>query len=303
MKEASIDIGTNSVLLLVAEKRDGRLTILDEKQEIPRLGKGVDREKNLHPDSRKRVLSVLQFYKEWLMKNYPVVIDRVRLTATSAVRDASNRKEFIREIHTITGWPVQLLDGKEEAETTYRGALSVLHDVKGMYNLVLDIGGGSSEIAAGRGFTFDEGISFDMGSVRFSERFFSGDPPPAEDIMNTRVAVQAFLNGKKVPGENFRAIGVAGTVTSLAGIESGLKHYNSKKLNGYRLGKLSIEKLVKEFSIKSAYEIEKKYPTHLKGRGDVILAGTLILNEFLEWCGKSEIIVSTGGIRHGILFQ
>lgn len=302
MISASVDIGTNSVLLLVAKRTNGRLAILDEKQEIPRLGKGVDKEKNLHSDSRKRVLAVLKSYKKWLQKHYPDSVSGVKVTATSAVRDAGNRDVFIKEVDECTGWAVQLLSGDEEVETTYMGALSVLPKA-GSVNLVLDIGGGSTEIAQGKDLMFEKGVSFDMGSVRFSERFFPQSLPKKEEIALARKSARAFLNQMNKPDTTFRAIGVAGTVTSLAGIELGLEEYKSGVINGYRLGKESVENFINELSEYTAQEIEKNYPVFLKGRGDVILAGLLILDEFLEWCGKDEIIVSTGGVRHGILLQ
>lgn len=303
MISASVDIGTNSVLLLVAKRTNGRLAILDEKQEIPRLGKGVDKEKNLHPDSRKRVLAVLKSYKKWLQKHYRDTVSGVKVTATSAVRDAGNRETFIKEIEAGTGWNIQLLSGDEEAKTTFTGALSVLPNDGGFYNLVLDIGGGSTEIASGRDLAFEKGISFDMGSVRFSERFFPGNLPKKEEIVQARESARTFLNQMNKPDNTFRAIGVAGTVTSLAGIELGLGAYKSEEINGYPLRRESVKNFIDEFSEYTAQEIEKNYPVFLKGRGDVILAGLLILDEFLEWCGKDEIIVSTGGIRHGVLLQ
>jgi exopolyphosphatase / guanosine-5'-triphosphate,3'-diphosphate pyrophosphatase len=301
MKKASIDIGTNSVLLLVAEMVDDQIKVLHEKQRIPRLGKNVDNSKNLHSDSIIRVLDVLKKYKNWLHDRYPEVMDRVVVTATSAVRDASNREEFLRKVKNITGWNVRLLSGREEAETTFRGALSVLHGRDKRNNIVLDIGGGSTEIAYGTGFTLEDAFSIDMGSVRFTERFFKKDPPHKQSIKNLRTEVKQLLSRNHLSFVNTEPIGVAGTVTSIAAIKKGLARYDATELNGLRLKKEEIEKFIQEFSSISTVNIEKKYPSFLKGRGDVILSGILILSEFLEWCNNDTIIVSTGGIRHGIL--
>ncbi|MCC5906509.1 MAG: Ppx/GppA family phosphatase [Balneolaceae bacterium] len=301
MKRASIDIGTNSVLLLVAEIQSGSIRVIDEKQEIPRLGKSVDSSMNLHQESIERVLKVLTNYKDFLQNYYPEVVDEVIVTATSAVRDASNRDEFIGYVKKSTGWAVRLLSGDEEAQTTFKGALSVLNGRENTNNVILDIGGGSTEIAYGAGLKLDTAFSIDMGSVRFTERFFDADPPHAESIQTLRNEVKRLLFPRFVPFSQFDAIGVAGTVTSIAAIKKGLQDYDAKALNGFRLQRDDVIQFIGEFSSIPASKIEQRYPPFLTGRGDVILAGILILDEFMQWCGKNEMIVSTGGIRHGII--
>lgn len=303
MLSASIDIGTNTVLLLVAEIKDGKIRPIEEKQRIPRLGKGVDKEKNLHPDSIQRVLEYLLEYKEFLDQHYPVVTSKTVLTATSAVRDASNRGDFLQLVKQKTGWFIQLLSGSEEAQTTYRGALSVLKDRFEKSNLILDIGGGSTELAFGRGCKLKKAVSIDMGSVRFTERFFRDNPPREGQISGAISEIQRLLRSQKKPDGEFELIGVAGTVTSIAAIDLGLEDYDVDMLNGYHLKKSTVEKLIEEFSKKPWQKIEEDYPRFLKGRGEVVLAGILILREVMDWCGKNSIITSTGGIRHGILLK
>lgn len=305
MIKASIDIGTNSVLLLVCEVINGKINPLVEKQEIPRLGKGVDRDKNLHPDSQKRVIEVLKSYKSFLLQRYPTCVDDTIVTATSAVRDASNKKEFINAVKQENGWDVKLLSGDREAEITYRGALSVLElkDVDPVQLAVLDIGGGSTEIAMGSTTELDHYLSIDMGSVRFTERFFHSDPPQKIELEQASEAVDQYLKKVSLPSENIKAIGVAGTVTSIAAISLGLHEYDAGKLNGFELKKSQIEKFINEFSSLETDVIEKKYPVFLKGRGDVILAGILILYRFLERFQLTSITVSTGGIRHGVILS
>lgn len=298
---ASIDIGTNTVLLLVAEINNGNIFPLIEKQRIPRLGKGVDKAKNLHPDSIQRVLENLLEYKQFLEKNYPGVASNTIVTATSAVRDASNRKEFLQLVKQRTGWNVHLLSGSEEAETTYMGALSVLEDRADKSNLILDIGGGSTELAFGNGYELDSAVSIDMGSVRFTERFFKDNPPSKGQISKTEKEIRCLLNSQQVPEGKFDLIGVAGTITSIAAIELELKDYDVDRLNGYHLEKSTVNRFIEKFSKTKWQEIENKYPLFLKGRGEVVLAGILILREVMEWCGRGSAITSTGGIRHGIL--
>jgi len=298
--KASIDIGTNSVLLLVANIRDGGIEVLEEKQAVPRLGKGVDADKNLHPDSCDRVVEVLKKYKAHLVENYPQVANDVVVTATSAVRDSSNREEFLNQIYQETGWRVQLLTGEEEAQTTYTGAISVLKDQNENF-VVLDIGGGSTEIALGKQLQLSSGISVDMGSVRFSERYLKSDPPKKEELKTLRIEVNSLLKTKSFNLKKYRLVGVAGTVTSIAAIELGLDEYNASRINGYLLKKKSVEEFIDEFSKITSDEIEQKYSPFLTGRGDVITGGLIILHEFMDHFNFDELIVSTGGIRHGIL--
>lgn len=303
MIASSIDIGTNTVLLLVAEIKNGKINSLEEKQRIPRLGKGVDKEKNLHPDSIDRVLENLVEYREYLDQNYPEVVPKTIVAATSAVRDASNREVFIDQVKEKTGWNVRLLSGPEEAETTYKGALSVLEDRSKKGNLILDIGGGSSELAFGKGFELNHAVSINMGSVRFTERFFEDDPPNKIQFSKAELEIRRLLESQKKPEGQFDLIGVAGTVTSIAAIEIGLTDYDVDKLNGYRLERSAVQKFIEEFSKTPWQQIERKYPRFLKGRGEVVLAGILILREVMDWCGRSSMITSTGGIRHGVLLN
>lgn len=297
---SSIDIGTNSVLLLVAEITDDGLRVVDEWQRVPRLGKGVDKDRSLNEESRKRVLDVLCEYRLILDSEYPGLSADTIVTATSAVRDAANRDQFLKEIKEVTGWEVKLLSGEEEAQTTFRGALSVLPR-SDSNSLVIDIGGGSTEFVNGNGAKLNNARSLDMGSVRFSERFIPNQPPEEGFVEALRSEVNRMLCDLILPAEPFRMIGVAGTVTSIAAIEMGLKEYRASEINGYHLSLRIIQEKITEFLMITSEEIEERYPIFLKGRGDVILAGLLILEESMKWAGAEEIVVSTGGIRHGIL--
>jgi exopolyphosphatase/guanosine-5'-triphosphate,3'-diphosphate pyrophosphatase len=299
---ASIDIGTNSVLLLVAETGGNGINVLSEKQEIPRLGRGVDHNKTLKGESMQRVLDVLITYKKFLESDYPNLSDKVVVTATSAVRDAANRAEFMDLVEEKTGWKIRLISGDQEAQLTYRGALSVL-PVTDRERCVLDIGGGSTEIAFGKGSELLTHISLDIGSVRFSERYLQTNPPTPEEINRAAEAVRSELQKVQVPGmvEYPEAIGVAGTVTSVAAIEEHHSAYLPEQLNGCVLTLEAINRFVQKFSAMTSEEIEQAHPLFLKGRGDVILGGLIILREFLIWMDLDSITVSTGGIRHGAL--
>ncbi|WP_340102696.1 Ppx/GppA phosphatase family protein [Rhodohalobacter sp. 8-1] len=305
MIRSSIDIGTNSVLLLVADCSDGNIDVLHEEQNIPRLGQGVDQSGALSEAAQQRVLDVLNSYKTYLDENYNSISSDTIVTATSAVRDASNRQEFLRRIKSETGWTVRLLSGDDEAWVTYKGALSVIENPGSNSEIiVLDIGGGSTEIARGVGTSLKNSVSLNMGSVRFTERFLKQDPPTDDEIKSARREVKRMLTDWSGNPISFdQLIGVAGTVTSMAGIDLGLDIYNTEKINGHRCSRDFIDQIIEEFQNLKAAEIEKKYPKFLKGRGDVITGGLLILSEFMTWTGHNEVVVSTGGIRHGILLD
>lgn len=303
MIRSSIDIGTNSVLLLIADVEGTDLTVLHEEQRIPRLGQGVDSDGKLSEEAQDRVLSVLKMYRAILKGRFSGVADKTVVTATSAVRDATNRSEFIRDIDRQTGWTVQLLTGDEEAQTTFLGALSVLDDFEpGASATVLDIGGGSTEFATGTATKLSAWSSLDMGSVRFSERFLTNDPPTVSQLEAARGEVREMISDlDPLHGSSEQLIGVAGTVTSVAAIGLGLRSYKTDKLNESRLSLGDVDKTIRQFTSMTSVGIESRYPVFLKGRGDVITGGLIILSEVMKFRRTNSIIVSTGGIRHGIL--
>lgn len=303
--QASIDIGTNTALLLVGETRDHQVSVIQEEQRVPRLGKGVDKDKYLTDEAISRVLDALFEYQVVLKREYPD-ITKVTVTATSAVRDATNREQFCKTVEKETGWPVRILSGSEEAEWTYAGALSVLDDlpVNDHGNMILDIGGGSTEIAYGKNLDLLDSHSFNIGCVRFTERYLKHDPPTPAEIEACNRAILDALDGRKIDNESgANAIGVSGTVTSLVFIELGMKEYDSEKINGYVLSKPVIKSFIGKFKKMSVEEMIERYPVVMTGRADIFIAGLLILEKFFEYFGHNKITVSTGGIRHGALLK
>ncbi|MEL7834727.1 Ppx/GppA phosphatase family protein [Fodinibius sp. Rm-B-1B1-1] len=302
--KASIDIGTNTALLLVANNQDdGTLEVLEEQQRIPRLGAGVDEQGYLSTNAIDRVIACLAEYKNILEEKYPDISNNeVVVTGTSAVRDAENRSVLIDLAKLKTGFDIQILSGEEEAEYTFWGAQSVLSGIDSdKSQLVLDIGGGSTEIAYGSSQLQDR-YSYDMGCVRFTERFLKNKPPSMSQISDCRAAIQHMLQDYKVNiAEDAVLIGVAGTVTSLAFIDQGLTEYDGKALRGHLINRSTLNTYIDQFSEISADELAEKYPAVMKGRADIFLAGLLILDGFMEMYGFKELITSTGGIRHGAI--
>lgn len=299
---AAIDIGTNTVLLLVAEVKEGGIKPIHEEHRVPRLGKGVDADKNINEAATERVVSALNEYKRLLEKDYPD-LESVTVTATSAVRDAENRELFIQSIKERTGFDIRLLSGSEEATWTAEGALSVLNDLSENI-LIIDIGGGSTEIASLTGLKVSDLHSYDMGSVRFTERFLKNDPPSEEQIISCRNEIKSLFDNRPFEmSKNATLVGVAGTVTTLAGISMGLIDYQPDKLNGYILTLEGIRSVITKFIKNPSPEILKEHPSYLKGRADIFMAGMLILEGFMEYQGFEELVVSTGGIRHGAILK
>lgn len=299
---AAIDIGTNTVLLLVAETEGRTLTPIREEQRIPRLGNGVDASGNISDHSIEKVLNVLKEYKVLLSSDYPH-LKTLEVTATSAVRDAANRNYFIDTVREETGFEIRLLSGIEEAEYTFNGALSVLSSIDEA--IVIDIGGGSTEIAYGKQGVLKDSHSFNMGSVRFTERFIDSDPPESHEVISCRDEIKNILKARPFNfyhgSEQINLIGVAGTVTSLAYMDLGLSKYDSDQINGYKFPVEIIKHWVGKISETSVKILEEDYPAVMKGRAEIILAGLLILDEFMNFYEIPELVVSTGGIRHGAI--
>lgn len=301
--KAAIDIGTNTVLLLIGEVKDNRLRAIHEEQRMPRLGKDVDADSAINEASRDRVINVLKEYIQIIESEFSGTKE-VIVTATSAVRDASNREEFLDYVKKETGLEVRLLSGKEEADSTFTGAVSVFGDSFSSDVFVLDIGGGSTELALGRKEELVASGSFDMGCVRFTERYLKHNPPFAEEIKQCREQVKAMFSSSKFkPEKNVRAIGVAGTMTTLAAIDLQFGGYDPQKFNGHIIKREKLSKSIELFNLYTHKQLLELNPVVMKGREDIFLAGLLILEEFLNFYRIDEIVVSTGGIRHGTLLN
>lgn len=301
--KAAIDIGTNTVLLLVAEVQNGKIKNIHEEHRVPRLGKGVDADKNINEAATGRVITALSAFKTILDKDFPEV-NSPTVTATSAVRDAANRDEFIQKVKEETGYEIRLLSGMEEAEWTAAGALSVLPSLEKKEILILDIGGGSTEVAYLKDGEVADGHSFDMGSVRFTERFIGGNPPAQDELAACRKEIERMFKNRlfQVEGKPI-AVGVAGTLTTLAGILMKLDAYEPDTLNGCSISLEQIRDLIDAFKVNPYEEMLAKYPVYLKGREDIFMAGMLILEGFLTHFDLKNIKVSTGGIRHGAILK
>jgi exopolyphosphatase / guanosine-5'-triphosphate,3'-diphosphate pyrophosphatase len=296
---AAIDVGTNTVLLLVARREaDGSLTPLVDAYRVPRLGVGVDARKILHPDAVSRVIAVLEEYRAIAVSHHAA---KIVACATSAVRDAANRSEFMADVLRRTGLQLEVLSGEDEALLSFHGALSGITPTGPL--LVLDIGGGSTELISGDAKGVSTRVSLDIGAVRLTERCFKHDPPSPEEILNAQNLIDSALAKVPQPAEpTAQLVAVAGTPTSLATLSLGLRTFSQNAVNGHTMPREEIERLWDQLRLLPSVEI-RRLSEVMEGRADVITAGTLILRMVMDRFALSAVTASDRGLRYGLVMR
>lgn len=296
---AAIDCGTNSTRLFVVDA-SGRP--LERLMRITRLGEGVDATGKLSGEAIDRCLSVLTEYRE-VMNRLSVV--RSRLVATSAARDASNGEEFLRAAGETTGVTPELLEGTAEARLSMAGAVSDLDPDDGPF-LILDIGGGSTELVTGSGAADPElaAVSMQIGCVRLTERFLTSDPPTAAELGQAESAVLELLDEAIAAEPRFltsrRLVGLAGTVTTLASLQMGLDEYDPDRIHHSVLTAGNVH----DWYLTLAAEVKQARLDRagmVPGREDVIVGGALILATVMGRFGFDECLVSEADILDGMV--
>jgi exopolyphosphatase/guanosine-5'-triphosphate,3'-diphosphate pyrophosphatase len=282
VRVAAVDLGTNTTRLLVAEVTDGRLDELHRETRITRLGEGVDVRGRLLPVPIARVRNVLADYRRTLEE---LGAERTLAAATSAVRDAENGEAFLGEIEWSYGFATRLLSGDEEALLTRRGVGG-----RAPGTLILDIGGGSTELIVD-----DFHVSLDIGSVRFTERFLHNDPPTAEELATAADAVRSALPDRRATS----AIGVAGTLTTLAALDLGLDRYDRDRVHAHVLTRAAARAQLERLAALPVAE-RRELPAMEPERAPVIVAGALILAETLDRFELDAIEVSERDLLDGI---
>jgi exopolyphosphatase / guanosine-5'-triphosphate,3'-diphosphate pyrophosphatase len=295
-RAAAVDIGTNSTRLLVADLDDGRITDIERATRITRLGEGVDERRRLLPVPIARVRNVLTDYRRRIEA---LGAERTLAIATSAIRDAENGEAFLGEIEWSYGFATRLLSGHEEALMTYRGVTSERELEAG--TVIIDIGGGSTELIAGEPDGVRWHDSLDIGSVRLTERFLHGDPPTAAELDACGAHARALL-GERIPdeirGATTTAIGVAGTITSIAALALGLEKYDRDRVHGSRL---SAEELSEQLNRLAAVPLAERrtFGPLDPDRAPVIVAGAVIAREALAFFGLDALQISERDILDG----
>jgi exopolyphosphatase/guanosine-5'-triphosphate,3'-diphosphate pyrophosphatase len=301
MRISAIDIGTNTILMLIAEMADGgELRVIRDEHVIARLGKGVDENRRIPPDAFERVLNHLSEYKRIHESEHSGAIIAC---GTSALRDALNRDEFIVFIRERLGIEIVVLSGEEEAALTYLGAVSEFAESEPQKQIVvIDIGGGSTEFIVGQGDAIRSRVSLDVGSVRLTERFLKNSPPLPEGLAEAQQYIRERVGGLPQLSGKTRCIGVAGTLTTLAALDLQLSVYDRSRVSGHVLTLEVIQSIFDQLKRKRLEEL-KAIPQILPQRADIILAGILILQEFMGHLGMDRITASDRGLRYGIALR
>jgi len=301
MRLASIDIGTNTILMLIADvKSDGTISVIEDQHIIARLGKGVDKHGVIQQETFHRVHNILA-----KLKNISDTDNVQQLTAcgTSALRDAANRQEFIAFIKERLSIDIQILSGQEEAELTYLGTISeYLSNSRSDKYAVLDIGGGSTELVEGNGMNIASAVSIDIGSVRLTERILKKSPPDNSAIEDALQFVHEHLQFVPVLSPAAKLVGVAGTLTTLAALDLRLTEFDRNLINRHSLTLEIIENIFQELRPLTLEQL-RSYPQIHHSRADIILAGIIILKEIMRKLNSSAITVSERGLRYGILLD
>ena len=290
---AAIDIGTNSVLLLIAARNSGgQLVTLVERANVTRLGRGVDAERRLQPAAMQRTLDVLASYANEARAHGAHIL----AVGTSALRDASNAAEFRARAKAALGVPPVVIDGEREALLTFAGALAGLPVERGGVTVV-DVGGGSTELVRASGDRL-EAVSLDLGAVRMTERFALTAPTSQDACAEVLAHATAALRASQARPTT-RIVAVAGTATTLAAIAGRVEPFDPARVHGARIARSELIALVDRVA---ALDLDARAALPGLGapRADVIVAGALVLLAACDHAGASELMVSCGGLRVGL---
>jgi exopolyphosphatase/guanosine-5'-triphosphate,3'-diphosphate pyrophosphatase len=310
---AALDCGTNSLRLLVADidLEHRTLTDVERRMEIVRLGQDVDTTGRLAPEALDRTMAALSGYASLISR---LGAEAVRMVATSATRDAANSGEFVRRVKDILGAEPEVLTGDEEARLSFTGATAELAGDRSVDPpcLVVDIGGGSTEFVLGRpgppGGPASEvmsAISVDIGCVRMTERHLRSDPPAPEEIAKATADIDAAIEqaaGRVAAREARTLIGLAGSVTTVAGIALDLPAYDAARLHHARIPAAQVHEVTERLLSLTRAERARIGVMH-PGRVDVIGAGALILDRIMTPLGLGEVLVSEHDILDGIAWS
>jgi exopolyphosphatase/guanosine-5'-triphosphate,3'-diphosphate pyrophosphatase len=299
VRKAVVDIGSNSTRLLIAELHEGRVTgELDRRTTVTRLGAGVDADGRLSDDGMQRVFAVLDEYHDAIER---LDVDAGVAVMTSAVRDSTNGEQFAAEVQRRYGLEPHVLTGDQEATLTYLGATSERDPADTTPTLVLDIGGGSTEMVIGTGHEASFHVSTQAGVVRQTERHLHTDPPTDSEQRAMSKDVREILV-TAVPSDKRRAvqhgIGVAGTATQLAAIAQELEPYDAARVHGFELTGDEVRRLLARLA-KLRLEERREVTGLDPARAPTIVAGALILVEVLDLFGLDRIEVSEHDILRG----
>lgn len=297
---AAVDCGTNSLRLLVADIDSAAKTDVCRRMRVVRLGQDVDRTGELAPEALERTRLALAEYAATCAE---LGVERTRMVATSATRDARNRDDFSAMVHATLGTAPEVVTGEQEAALAFDGATRGLDPNDGPF-LVMDIGGGSTELVLGSG-SVQAARSVDVGCVRLTERHLADDPPTSAQIRTAEADIDAALHlvRQAVPVEQARtAVGLAGSVATVAALALGLPTYDADRIHLSRIGARQVAEVSRRL-LSMTRDERAVLPAMHPGRVDVIGAGALVLAVLVDRLGLAEVLVSESDILDGIAWS
>jgi exopolyphosphatase/guanosine-5'-triphosphate,3'-diphosphate pyrophosphatase len=297
MNLATIDIGTNTTLLLVAGT-DPNIAVLEERAEITRLGRGIGRQGALAPEAIARTLAVLREFAAAARRHDA----RIAAVGTEALRRAPNATAFLGPAAEILGTEVEVIDGEREAALTFRAVVESFPDARTGELVVVDIGGGSTEIVLATDGWVGFRTSVPLGSVRLTEAFVRNDPPARAEQDAIAAAVDDAVRAVPFLSRPATLVGVAGTVTSLAAMALELATYDPGRVHGHHLSRADLGRQMARLAAATQAERERIVGLDPR-RADVIFAGAVILERIAAAAGAAEVLVSDRGIRWGLLYE
>lgn len=298
MKYASIDIGSNTLLLLIADDASGELVSLVDLCEFGRLGQGMATSTRLHPEAIARSLAIAKRFRAAMDEHADL---RVGCVATQAIREADNRADFVTPAEEILGTKIEVIDGEREASLVARAVACSFPALCEQELVVVDVGGASTEFIHIRAGVVVSRTSLPIGAVRLRERFLHSDPPTSGEVQALNLGIDQALAELDLP-TGTPVVGSAGTATTIASMKLELESYQPDQIHGVRL---SPEEVVKTLERLLAAPLSKKtsMPGLEPGRADVIAAGVAIYSRVLEKLQASSFIVSDRGVRWGLIYE
>ena len=297
MTYGAIDIGTNAVLLLIAAEEAGTFREIADLSAITRLGEGLIRTRRLSREAMERTIAALEKYRMALDAHQGEIVSAF---GTSALREAENRNEFIEMARERAGFDVKVFSEYEEAYYTY---LSVNRDpaIAGSDLVIVDIGGGSTEITMGKRERFVDYVSLPVGTVKLTELFVKHDPPVRAELEDLARFVRELLPGKGA-SRDCTIVGMAGTVTTLATIILGLGGFRKERVHGLSISLSALDEWIGRLSGMSIAQ-RRALPGMEPGREDLLLQGMILMREIVASLGRHSFIVSTYGARYGVIYE
>jgi len=295
---ASVDIGTNTVLLLIAEVEETsfEITPLLNEYKMPRIGRGLILSERITVERIEKLFTVLSEYKSIISKYN---VDNVLVTATNALRIAANAPEIVERIKKQLSWNVNIISGKTEAEFAFLGAVPV--STKNKNILVIDIGGGSTELILGNENSIEYRKSFPIGSVSVTENYLKNSPPLDMGLRELKIHLETIFTEIKNKVAPDLTYSIAGTPTTLFCMMNEIKSFDDSIVEGGILKRGDIANLIQELQKLSSEEIRNDYGKIMQGREDIILGGSIILLNIMELLHLSNVIVSSRGVRYGAI--